>query len=159
MQCSSHIPAIYSDVWMHEAQQADGTLKRDRLECCYTQQENTFATQLSCFCHVHFVVINEVRPLANGFLIQDTHKAQSSMNSLVSSEARAFTKGFLTLVALIWPFSSVNPSMVTEVGASPKGLPTFTALIWPFSSVNSLVFKERRALAKRFPTFAALIRL
>lgn len=83
---------------------ASDTLKRDLLECCYTEQGNTSATQLGCFSHVNFVVINEVRPLANGFLIQDTHKAQSSMNSLVSSEAGAFTKGFLTLVALNMAF-------------------------------------------------------
>lgn len=48
------------------------------------------------------------------------------------------TKGFLTLVARIWPRRGVDSLMFNEPEALPEQFLTFVTFIWPHPCVSSL---------------------
>ena len=66
----------------------------------------------------------------------------SSVDSLMSNEARSLNKGFPTLTALIGLLPCMYSQMLNETSVPIESFPTFFTLVGSFSSMDSLMFNK-----------------
>lgn len=80
-----------------------------------------------------------------------------AVNTLVSEEVRAPTKGLLTLLALERLFPGVNSLVKEELGVLAECFPTLTTFIRLLSNVNLLVEQQLRAIPEGSRTLITLM--
>uniref|UniRef100_A0A6B0UZ40 Putative homeobox transcription factor sip1 n=1 Tax=Ixodes ricinus TaxID=34613 RepID=A0A6B0UZ40_IXORI len=80
----------------------------------------------------------------------------TSVCSIVVFQIVILSKGLWALLALIWLFTSVRLIMALQMGISSKGLGTLLALKWLFTSVCSIMPCQSGILSKLFGAVLAL---